>query len=286
MAAPLDLLGNAKAIYRQLTEGAIATALVPTPTTPTIYRAGVNAVTANDVLAAPTLGTATAQTGGSLTAVAHHIRVAAVNACGRTTVSTPAGSPVTPSASGAIRIPITVDPLATHYDVFLSTAADPLFVARVTAAQVTAGCIVTTAATAATSGALAAGTAGTVEVRVLGTGPAASTAAQNTAYVLPSNATPVDCTGKELAYFDIQVELLTRWTEPTLTLIPFFNNATAAAAFAGEPITLSFGGAVAGAIGSLRQRISVNCAGNNGVSLLVQNLTGAVATVSIWSATR
>lgn len=286
----LDLLGNVKDIYKALSEGAIASALVPTPTAPVLYRADV---IANDVMPAPTLGTATAQTGGSLTAAPHHIRVAAVNRYGRTTTSTPAGSPVTPLANGAIRIPITVDSLATHYDIFLSTAADPLFVARVSAAAVTSGATVTTAATATTAGVLAAGTAGTIEVRVPGSlSPAASTAVQNTAYVLPSE-TPyiaqspaVNCTGKEVVFFDVAVTIVSRWTEPSVTLIPFFGNATSTTSFAGEPIVLSFGGAASGAVGSMRQRVAVACSGNNSVQLLVQNLTGVGATVNIWQVTR
>lgn len=258
----------------------IGESLAPTQPAPSVYR---STITTNDVLANPTVGTATAQTGGSLTAVAHHIRVVGVNAYGRTTTVTPGGSPVTTGASGAIRIPITVGSF-THFDIYLSTATDPLFVGRASAAQVTAGDTLTVAATSTANATFSGtGTAGNIEVRVVGTGTAASAAAQNTAYVIP--ASPINCDGKDFAYFDLEFVRTSAFADFACTIVPFFLDATASNTyFAGEALPISFGGG-SGQVNATKQRIRVEVGGSPGVALCINGLS-ANTTVNIWRVLR
>ena len=247
--------------------GAIASA--PNP-----YR---TAITAPDI-ATPTVGTATTAAGGSLTAVAHHIRVVRVNAFGRSLPVIPANSGLTATASGVVRVPITVVAGDVAFDIYMSTATDPLHLGRITAAQVTAGSLITAAATASANCTQSAGgTAGVVECRVLGTQRAASTETTPFSYVMP--ATPANTTGKQFVDFDLAV---TFGASPTilnsLVVVPFFLGGDDNYFQADTPTTLAFNGST-----SNRTRLRYQVNGFTAAHLVIQSISGVGASINMWS---
>lgn len=153
-------------------------------------------ITSVDKLSVPGTLTVTAVTeaGSVLTNVARNVAVAANNRYGTTTVSTGA---VTPTANQAVRIAFAAVTGADGYDIFLSTAANPLWVGRVTEAQRATGCIISSVGVVSAGGA-----AGSVDVGIDGTGVASNAApfTANNAWK-PTGITPIDCTG----YSTVQV---------------------------------------------------------------------------------
>lgn len=166
-----------------------------------LHRTGLTAPDKLVVPGTPTLADVT--TGGSLVFnTAYKVAVAAASVFGPTTPSSVATLTTANDATSthAVRITIAQVTDAGFYDIFLSTDAAPLYVARVTEAQRAAGVTVTAVGTiSATSPG-----AGKVDVRVVGTG-VATTAAPftfNNAYnIAPGGVpiTPVNCTGYSTA---------------------------------------------------------------------------------------
>jgi hypothetical protein len=238
-----------------------------------VYR---TSITAPDI-ATPTVDTITTAAGGSLTAVSHQVRVAAVNAFGRSLPVIPAGNGLTATASGVIRIPIT--PNGLDFDIFLGTVADPLYLGRVTAAEVTSGVIITGAATATANCAktTAGATAGVVECRVLGTQRAASTDTVPFSFVMP--ATPINCAGKQFLDIDIQVTLTASPVLPVIVVVPFFLNSLTNNYVQSDIVsTLKFSTDT-----SNRTRLRYQVQGNTGVHLAVQSIVGVGASINMWS---
>ena len=206
----------------------------------------------------------------------YYVKVVAVNGYGRTT-ATAGNTTVTtesdePDASGR---PSPRSAGATHYDIYCSTASNPLWVGRITAAQLASGIIIDAVGSTA-----AGGTAASVDIYEVGTGLAAdTTAAVNTAYVPP---TPVDCAGFSNIHFDIEMSRTGDAVAPALVVVPYFYNATGAVSFAGTPSTLTFGGA-SGVYTALRQRLTVACYGAAGCGLLVQVIAGTGASVNVYA---
>jgi hypothetical protein len=237
-----------------------------------VYR---TSITAPDI-ATPTVGILTTAAGGSLTAVAHQVRVTAVNAFGRSLPVIPAGNGIVATASGVIRIPIT--PNGLDFDIFLSTVADPLYLGRVTAAEVTSGVIITAAATATTNciKTTTGATAGVVECRVVGTQRAASTDIIPFSFVMP--ATPISCVGKQFVDIDVEVTLTASPVLPVIVVVPFFLNSTDIYVQSDIVSTLNL------SVGtSNRTRLRYQVQGNTGVHLVVQSIVGVGASINMWS---
>lgn len=243
------------------------------------YRTGV---TAADVLTAPgALTLAHTHTEGGLTAVAHNVVVVARNAYGGTTGSNSGAiTAITPDAGDSISVTFTPIPGAVGYDFYCSIASiapDPLWVGYVTAAQLAAGADIQTVGVVASPGASAA--AGQVDIWVVGSGRAAlANNAQNTAYKLPG---PIDCSGYGYCDLDLRLTLGGDSAAPAVTLLPFFQDSPAALGYAGEPETLTFGGA-SGYYEPLVQRHRVEARGCPGLSIVVAAIAGTGATLEIY----
>lgn len=235
-----------------------------------------DAITAVDKCTAITITAADqAAVAGSLTAVSHGIGVAPGNIYGSVGVS--ALVTVTPTVNKSIDITVPQSTGATYYDIFLSTATTaPLWVARVTEAQRAAGAAVTAVATVG-----AGGSAGVVNVQVVGTGIASTNAvfAQNNAYT-PASVTAIDCTGRTKARVLVKAVLTDLRSAPTLRLIPFFSNQTDATAFhQGSQMIVNLLSDLGQA---LYQEFDLDVSGTTGLKILVGSLTGQEIAVSVW----
>lgn len=186
----------------------------PARTTSVLHRTGVTAI---DKVAVPTAVTvADVATGGSLlAATTYNVTWAAGTPQGITTV--PANGSVTTASDASnthvARVTTTQVTGATYYDLFLSTGANPLWVARVTEAQRAAGVTVTAVGTVtATSPG-----ANKIDIRVVGTGVASNAApfTVNNAYVF-TGITPVDCRGATTALIYNYVTVTDLRSAPTL----------------------------------------------------------------------
>lgn len=247
-------------------------AVAVSATTPILHR---SAVVAADVMAAPGTVTCTKQAGGSCNAGEHYVKVVAINGYGRTTATAGNTTVTTETTNLTVRAAFAAVAGATHYDIYCSTASNPLWVGRITAAQRTSGIVIDAVGSTA-----AGGTAGAVDIAEVGTGLAAdTTAAVNTAYVPP---TPVDCSGYSNIHFDIELTRTGDAVAPALVVVPYYYNAVAAVSFAGSPSTLTFGGAT-NVYTARRQRLTVACYGAAGCGLLVQSIAGTGASVNVYA---
>jgi hypothetical protein len=185
-----------------------------------------NGITAIDKVSAVGTITLSGQAGGSLASgTTYYVSAVARNKYGPTGAATvvntsPGGSNGTLRAAFAAP----ANMLSTDvYDMFLSTdSGAPKYVATVTETQRAAGCLVTAVRTVG-----AGGTAGAVDVQVVGTG-AQTTATQfanNNAY-LPDLITAVNCAGYAKASIKtlLAVTDLGSTTVPALTIVPFLKN--------------------------------------------------------------
>lgn len=251
----------------------------PSRTTPVLHR---DAITAADRLSAPAAPTlADVATGGSLAFnTTYYFAVAAHNRWGVTTTTTPVSQLTANDAVNTHVIQATVAAVtgADGYDVFLSTDAAPKWVARVTEAQRAAGVVVTAVGTVTTTG----GTAGKIDVCVVGTGIQTSNAvfANNTAYT-PASVTGIDCTGYKYVHFDLKLALTDARSAPSLNVIPFFKNALSTSDWhAGTLQTVSV---LNGTGTTLEQSLDLEVDGHAAVVLLVSNIAGQGAAMSAWA---
>ena len=215
-------------------------------------------------------------TAGSLTAVAHGIGVAPGNSYGSAGVS--ALVTVTPTADKSIDVTVPQATNAEYYDIFLSTSTTaPLWVARITETQRATGCAVTAVATVGEGG-----SAGVVNVQVVGTGIASTTApfVANNAYV-PVGVTAISCAGKTKAYIYVKLSLTDIRISPVLNIAPFLQNNDSESTewFQSEVQTLSIlGGAECQA---LKQVLVVDVNSARNMVVLVGTITGQDASVNI-----
>jgi hypothetical protein len=234
------------------------------------------AVTAIDKCTVITLVTAAdSATAGSLTAVAHGIAVSPRNGWG------PVGSSniltVTPTVNKSIDITVPQSTGATHYDIFLSTSTTaPLWVASITEAQRAAGCAVTAVATVG-----AGGSAGVVNVRVVGTGIASTNTifTTNNAY-RPTTPTPLDCVGKSVAYVLVKLTVTDLRSAPALSVIPFYQGDTSATDFfQGELRAVAL---LDGVGKTLEQAFILDVDAVSGLVILVDDIAGQGAAATIY----
>jgi len=245
-----------------------------TPTTPVAYRA---AVVAADTLSVPGTVTCTKIAGGAATAGTYNVKVVALNQYGRTTATAGNTTVTTETTNLTVRAAFAAVTGATHYDIYCSTDSDPKFVGRISEAQRGTGIVLATV-NVPTAG----GTAGAVDVQTPGTGlQSATTAAQNTAYVLPpTGTTDVDATGYQYVDFLLSWSRTGDIVASALTVAPFFLDSRTGVYQQGEPRTLSFGG-TSGALNANQQRLRVEARGSAAVALVVASLAGTGASLDI-----
>jgi hypothetical protein len=243
----------------------------------TLHRSGITAVDKLAVPSSPTVADVT--TGGSLLAnTAYNCTLAAANKWGPTTC--PAVGTVTTandaSNTHVARVTTTAVTGATHYDLFLSTAANPLWVARITEAQRAAGVTITAVGTVDPTSP----GANLVDIRVVGTGVASNAAPfnVNNAYNF-SGITPVSLVGFNQFIFTFKMTVTDLRSLPTLAIAIFEVNASVAGDYhfilASTPTLLS-------ARTPLLLRGSASVNGNSGVIALVDTLSGQGASVDIY----
>jgi hypothetical protein len=244
----------------------------PRPQTPISYRTDLVAA---DVMAVPGTVTCTKiNSVGALTANTYYVKVVAVNAYGRTTPTAGNTTVTTETTNLCIKAAFAQVTGATHYDIYCSTASNPLWCGRITEAQRASGIVIDAVGSTAAGGAV-----NSVYIYPVGTGLAAdTTAAVNTAYVPP--AATIDCTRFNYCAFDVACTRTGDAAAAALVLTPFFYNSRAAAYYAGTPQTLTFGGAT-GVYTPMRQRLNVEVRGCEQVVLLVQSLAGTGLSVNI-----
>lgn len=244
------------------------------PATAASYRAGL---TAPDVLAPPATPTVTVVAGGSAAAGTYNVFVVAGNKYGRTTAVAGNATGVTSGGNLTVRVAIAQVSGAEFYDLYVSTdGANAKFVGRVTETQRASGILITGQNTTG-----AGGTAGAVDVQVNGTGLAVSGGqlAQNFAYI-PEGLAHIDPAGAQNVDLDVLFTRSGDIVAPALTLIPFYAGASGAY-FAGEPINLSFGGALANYY-PLRQTFRLPCRGRL-VTVVVASIAGTGASVDMFA---
>jgi hypothetical protein len=243
-----------------------------------------NAIAAADVLAnpsssAPTVADVT--TAGSLAFnTVYRAAFAAGNTQGNTLCSGVASQTTANDAANTHGVRLTIPQVAsaTYYDVFLSTDTAPKWVARITETQrAAAGTTITAVGTVGTGGPNA---AGTVDIRVVGTGQqtSAQNFQQNTAYVTTASA--YDSTGFSQVRVQVKVTLTDLRTAPTLVLVPaWLNDLNAGQYHLGQPLQVPL---ASGSGAALFQEFVLDTNGSDGVILLLDSVTGQGAAVSVW----
>ena len=235
------------------------------------------AITAADKVPTITITAADSATAGSLTAVAHGVGVAPGNSYGSAGVSVLVT--VTPTADKSIDITIPQATGSEYYDIFLSASTTaPLWVARITETQRASGCAITAVGTVGEGG-----SAGVVNVQVVGTGQASTAIsfAQNNAYIPASvGIVTIDCTGKLKAVVHVKLVLTDLSIAPTLSIVPFFqkNEESPTEWYQGQKQTVY----VLGSLGqSLYQVFEIDCLSSKGMKILIETLSGNGASVDV-----
>jgi len=184
---------------------------------------------------------------------------------------------VTPTVNKTVDFTIAQVVGATYYDIFFSIDAAPLWVARVTEAQRAAGCAVTAVGTVG-----AGGSAGVVNVRLVGTGLATTSApfTVNNAYI-PTNATGISCRGYVKAIIHAALSVTDMRTLPTLKIYPFIskNDASPSTWYQGAVVDFAPGSAVGK---SLYQTTTVDVYDSASLAVLVDTISGTGAAVTIY----
>lgn len=242
-----------------------------------LYRSGIVAA---DKLSVPSSVTVVdVATGGSLLAgTTYNVTWAAGNKWGSTTV--PANGSVTTAADASnthvARVTTTQLSGADWYDLFISTAANPLWVARVTEAQRAAGCTVTAVGTVT-------GTspgANKIDLQVVGTGVAsnANPFANNNAFT-PAGLAYIDTSGFNAIVVYAKLTVTDLRSLPTLVLSLFEKETLSPTEiFQKASATLSI---LNGAINPLLQGVQLQVTGSL-VSIAVASLSGQGASVDLW----
>ena len=254
-------LGTTNAVYS-----------APNPQTPTAYR---TAIVAADVVAVPGTVTCTKINGvGALTAGVYYVKVVAANAHGRTTAKAGDTTVTTETTNLCIKAAFAAVTGATHYDIYCSTAADPLFVGRITEAQRASGIIINAVNTTTAGGAV-----DSVYIYPIGTGLAAgTTAAVSNAWVIP--ASPVVCTGYTYVDFLVSCTRTGDLVAPALTVAPFLYDSRDATYYQGAAYTHVFGG-TAGLYNGMKFSLRVDVRGCAAAALLVQAIAGTGLAVTV-----
>lgn len=236
-------------------------------------------VLSNPSSSAPTVSDVT--TLGSLApATTYRAAFAAGNVQGNTLCSGVASQATASDGNSthAIRLTVAQVANATYYDLFLSTDTQPKWVARITETQrAAAGTVVTAVGTVGSGGPNG---AGTVDIRVPGTGQ--QTSAQNfqqsTAYVTTASA--YNAVGYSQVRVQVQMSLTDLRTAPTLVLVPaWLNDLNASQYHLGQPLQVPL---ASGSGAALFQEFLLETNGSDGLIVLIDSMTGQGAAVSVW----
>lgn len=242
-----------------------------------------SAITAADKLAAPTLTTLADNDDvvGVMAAAAHYAAVAPGNVYGTAGPSNIVNNTPTENKTADLTVPQVTG--ATYYDVFYSTDAAPLWVARITEAQRASGCAITAVGTVTTTdGDGWTKAAGKVNIRLVGTGVATTAApfAANTAYYpTKSGISTLPCAGYQTAIVSASLALTDMRSAPTLKLMPFVSkkDATPTVWYAGTLQDL----APCTAGKCLYQTFTVDVRDATDMCILVDTISGQGATVTV-----
>lgn len=236
-------------------------------------------VTAADMLLTPNALTGMSGlniSGGALAAsTAYNVSVAAGNIYGVTKGST-AASQNTGAGNNAVRAPIPQIAGAAYYEVFLSTATQPLWVGRITEAQRAAGGARVTAV--GTIDAAGAAPAGSVDIMAIGTGLANNVApfAASTAIVLPGNIINAYGFGNLNLGFEVSVTDLR--SLPTLTYGVYVLDDSTGVYLLKTGAGLSL---LSGALQQLYQETVTVVSGCAAIQVLIVSMSGQGASVNI-----
>lgn len=250
--------------------------LIRDPGEVVVYRDSVaTPLTAADVLAVPTFAVS-AVNSGSLTG-SWRCQVVAGNKYGRTTSNSIQTQSLTSQNLG-----VTITPVdgAEWYDIFASDDATPLYLGRVTAAQVAAGCSITGAATSSANATIGASvSAGRVDVSVDSTltgNTAAANATANTAFT-PDSIAEIDCSGYSKLRVHVLVSSNSLGAIPTAVIDPWFK--VSADQFR-QDVSQRIRPLLFGSDGyAISQTIEV--AGQSAVKLLLSSISGPGAAVTL-----
>jgi hypothetical protein len=241
------------------------------------------AVTAADTLVKPTLVTiATAATGGSLLDITtYKVSAAPGNEWGSAgslnilSQATAADAPHTHSLT--LTLPACAG--ATYWDIFCSVDAAPLWVGRITEAQVAAGDyrIATYGATPTTGGGNA---ARTVLLMCAGTGLAMNVSPfiANNAWK-PTTPTSISCPGWGNAILHFEVTVTDLRSLPAFSWCPFYKSqSTDSTWYAGSAIAMTIGGSNQ----PLKQVVDLDLDGALEFVILLSDFSGQGTSVDVW----
>lgn len=242
-----------------------------------------NGITSADKVVNPTLATVAKEDGvvGVMAASEHKVTVAPGNvygSAGAANILT-----ITPTENKTVDLTVPQVTGATYYDVFYSTDAAPLWVARVTETQRAGGVAITDIGTVTTTnGSGWTKTAGKVNIRLVGTGISTSTApfTVNNAYI-PSGVTGVSCRGYSKAIIHAVLALTDMRAAPTLKIYPFIskNDGTVSTWYQGTVVDFAPGSAAGK---SLYQTTTVDVLDSESLCVLVDTISGQGAAVTIY----
>lgn len=239
----------------------------------TAHRVGI---TSADKIASVGTITLTGTTGGSLVAgTTYYVSASAYNAWGNSSAAAVVNT--SPGGSNTVmRCAFNQVTGADGYDIFLSAdVAAPKWVGRITETQRASGIIINGVGTTT-----AGGTAGAVDVRVVGTQLQSTIAPFPTsnAYT-PASVTPIVCAGYATAWLNVSVTVTDLRTIPTLVLIPFMQNQLNTALWeAGDPITVQL---LATTGQPLQQYFPVDLHGATNLVVLVDSIGGQGTSASV-----
>lgn len=241
------------------------------------------AVVSADVVILPTLATtADVATGGSLVkGTSYKTTVAPGNTFGSGGATNILTQATASDGNDTHCVDLTVPAVtgATYFDVFLSTDAQPLWVARVTETQRAAGAKVTAVGTVTSP---ASGvTAGKVRITVVGTGIATNVApfTVNNALIIPSGVTAISCDRFNKAIIHFEATVTDFRATPSVTWVPVFLSKDGGW-YSGGVVTLNIDGAALGK--TLKQTYPLDVDGALGLEVLFGSLTGQGLSMNVW----
>jgi hypothetical protein len=213
---------------------------------------------------------------GVMEASAHYFAVAPGNRHG-TAGPTLGAAPITPTLNKTVDLTIGQSAGSEYYDIFFSKDAAPKWLARVTEAQRAAGCAITDIGVV-----VAGGSAGVVNVRLIGTGVATSADPFkfNNAYTPESVAAigDVDCKDASKAYIHVKLDVTDLRSAPALSVVPFTKSKLNGRWYQGTLKAVS----LLTALGQgLQQVFSVDIDGADALVVLVDAIAGQSAAATI-----
>lgn len=242
-----------------------------------------SAVTAADKLSTPSAPTLSAITeaGSTLANVNYKVSVSAGNRWGSTPGSATANN--TPTANQAIRATFGQTTGAEWYDLFLSTAANPLWVGRITEAQRAAGGYIISSVGTVTVGGGA--PAGAVDLGIVGTGLANNVnpfAVNTAATPVISGVTPFPVVDYEYLELFVQATVTDLRSLPTLVLSGYQQNPSSNSGADWSQFWTQTVNLLTAVQQPLQQSFRIAVGGAANVMFLVDSISGNGTSVDMW----